>query len=61
MSCHHAGYREIETTYDQSRGVLVYHWRCDACGKRLGVARRETYRPQFDPHGNDRFRTAAAH
>jgi hypothetical protein len=35
--------------------VLVYFWTCERCGARLDEARREDYRPAFDPHGNDRF------
>lgn len=45
--------------YDRNSGVLVYFWTCESCGKRLGEARREDYRPQFDPQGNQRFLAAA--
>jgi hypothetical protein len=55
MFCRHDGYHGIGTSYDKRRGVLVYFWTCDLCGARLGEARREEYRPLFDPHGNDRF------
>jgi len=58
MSCEHAGFHEIRTVYDRRRGVLVYFWRCERCCARLGEARREEYRPQFDPHGNRPFLTA---
>jgi hypothetical protein len=40
--------------------VLIYFWTCERCGARLNEAARESYRPQFDPHGNDRFLPAAA-
>ena len=35
--------------------MLVYYWTCERCGARLNEARREPYRPSFDPHGNDRY------
>jgi hypothetical protein len=59
MACHHQGFHEIRTVYDRSTGVLVYFWTCDRCGERLDEARRETYRPRFDPNGNRRFLAAA--
>jgi hypothetical protein len=55
IGCQHKGFHGIETTYDRTRGVLVYHWTCESCGKQLGEARREEYRPKFDARGNDRF------
>jgi hypothetical protein len=54
MSCSHNGYHAIRTMYDRRRGVLVYEWTCERCGEALGVARREPYRPEFDPRGNER-------
>jgi hypothetical protein len=59
MTCEHGEFHGIKTFYDRTRGVLVYYWSCESCGKRLGVARREEYRPSFDPHGNRRFLAAA--
>ena len=53
--CRHDGFHGIQTVYDRRHGVLVFFWTCDSCGKRLGEARREEYRPQFDPAGNARF------
>jgi hypothetical protein len=38
--------------------MLVYHWTCEGCGKRLREAGRQEYRPQFDPRGNERYVTA---
>jgi hypothetical protein len=58
MSCHHDGFHGIGTAYDQRRGVLVFYWTCERCGTRLREARRDEYRPSFDPHGNDRFRAS---
>jgi hypothetical protein len=52
MKCSHDGFHGIGTTYDRSRGVLVYFWTCDRCGERLREARRDEYRPSFIPHGN---------
>ena len=59
MTCSHAEFHGIRTMYDRNSGVLVYFWTCESCGKRLGEARREEYRPQFDPQGNARFLAAA--
>jgi hypothetical protein len=55
MDCSHNGFHGIRTAYDRRRGVLVYFWTCERCGERLEEARREKYRPAFDPRGNDRF------
>lgn len=59
MACRHDGFHSIGTSYDQRRGVLVFHWTCERCGARLSEARRERYRPRFDPLGNQRFPSAA--
>jgi hypothetical protein len=55
MACAHTDFRSIRTVYDRRRGVLVFHWTCDRCGELLGEARREPYRPSFDPRGHERF------
>jgi hypothetical protein len=55
MGCLHDGFHAITTTYDRDRGVLVYLWICKGCGARLGEARRQEYRPSFDPRGNDHW------
>jgi hypothetical protein len=60
MSCNHDGFHGFRSSYDRSRGVLVYFWTCESCGRRLGEARREEYRPQFDRRGNDQFLTLMA-
>jgi hypothetical protein len=52
MTCEHDGFHAIQTAYDRSTGVLVYFWVCERCGARLCEARRETYRPAFNPAGN---------
>ena len=57
-SCAHEGFHSIRTVYERSSGVLVFFWTCEACGERLGEARRENYRPQFDPRGNQTVVTA---
>ena len=59
-NCEHDGFRGIRTAYDHRSGVLVYFWTCEHCGTRLNEARREDYRPAFDPHGNERFLAASA-
>jgi hypothetical protein len=57
MSCRHQGFHAIQTAYDRRGGVLVYFWLCEACGERLGEARRESYRPKYDPRGSERSRS----
>lgn len=59
MSCPHEGFHAIRTVYDRRRGILVYFWTCEECGRRLNEARREDYRPAFDPHGPSRFLDAS--
>jgi len=60
VSCSHDGFHSIHSRYDRRAGLIVYFWTCERCGVRLNEARREPYRPHFDPHGNDRFLTAQA-
>ena len=60
ISCAHDGFHAIGTSYDRRTGVLVYFWACERCGARLGDARRERYRPSYDPFGNERFVTSQA-
>ena len=59
-TCPHDDFHTIRTAYDQGRGVLVYFWTCERCGERLAEARREDYRPAYDPHGNDPFLASRA-
>jgi hypothetical protein len=56
MDCAHDGFHGISSSYDRLRGVLVYHWTCERCGAQLSVARREPYRPAFDPYGAQAYR-----
>ena len=60
MTCEHDGFHGIQSAYDRSSGVLVYFWVCEHCGARLHEARREKYRPTFNPTGNQVFVTARA-
>jgi hypothetical protein len=60
MACAHDGFHAIGTSYDRRSGLLVYFWACECCGARLGDARRERYRPTYDPHGNKRFLASQA-
>jgi hypothetical protein len=60
IACAHDGFHAIGTKYDRRKGVLVYFWACEGCGARLGDARRDRYRPSYDPHGNERFVTSQA-
>jgi hypothetical protein len=55
MNCDHDGFHAVRSQYDRHTGVLVYYWTCERCGSRLREARREPYRPAFDPRGNERF------
>ena len=59
MACSHEGFHCIRAWYERRSGVLVYYWTCEGCGARLGELRRQPYRPQFDPHGNERFLAVA--
>jgi hypothetical protein len=54
-TCGHDGFHEISSSYDRGHGVLVYFWTCERCGTKLSEARREQYRPSFDPRGNETF------
>jgi hypothetical protein len=58
MDCNHDGFHGIHSAYDHASGVLVYFWTCERCGARLREARREEYRPTFDPRGNQPFLVA---
>lgn len=60
MSCSHDGFHEIRTAYDRESGVLRYFWTCERCGARLREARREEYRPSYDPNGNARAQASPA-
>jgi hypothetical protein len=60
MSCKHAEFHTVSSHYDRDRGVLVYYWTCERCGTRLKEARRDDYRPSFDPRGNDPYLAAAS-
>ena len=48
MACTHDQYRSVLTSYDRRGGTLVYFWRCDRCGARLGEHERVQYRPQYE-------------
>jgi hypothetical protein len=58
--CSHDGFHDIRTVYDRTRGLLLFYWTCEACGTRLGEARRDEYRPQFDADGNADYLTPAS-
>jgi hypothetical protein len=60
MSCSHTGFHTVSSHYDRDRGLLVYHWTCERCGARLKEARRDDYRPSFDPRGNDPYLATAS-
>jgi hypothetical protein len=60
MDCSHSGFRDFCSHYDHGTGVLVYYWICERCGERLSEARREEYRPLFDPRGNDPYLVSPA-
>ena len=55
MKCSHQGFHAFLSHYDRHRGLLVQYWVCEKCGTRLREARREEYRPSFDPRGNDQY------
>jgi hypothetical protein len=39
------------SSYDRSRGLLIFFWTCEQCGTRLGEIGRLRYRPSFNPDG----------
>jgi hypothetical protein len=46
MECPHDGFHSICGVYDRERKVLLFIWRCDRCGARLGeAAKRLEYEP----------------
>jgi hypothetical protein len=51
MACAHDGFHAIASCYDRRQGLLIYHWTCERCGARLSEARRQPYRPAYDPYG----------
>jgi hypothetical protein len=53
MACSHDGFHTIQTSYDARVGLLHFYWICERCGAHLSEARREQYRPAFDPRGNE--------
>lgn len=55
MPCSHQGFRSISSGYERRRRVLIFFWTCERCGERLGEAGRTSYRPQFEPRGNDPY------
>ena len=55
MTCPHDDFRSISSQYDRAAKLLVYFSLCDTCGARLEDVHSVEYRPNFDPHGNDRF------
>jgi hypothetical protein len=52
--CGHDGFHDICSVYDRVRGLLLFYWSCEDCGKRLGEALRAEYRPQFERRVDDR-------
>jgi hypothetical protein len=38
---------------------MSFVWTCARCGAELRELRRETYRPRYEPHGNDPFMDAS--
>ena len=60
MACGHDSYRTIESRYDRRRGLLVFYWRCEHCGTRLGEAERLSYRPSYHPPSQSSSSTVSA-
>lgn len=51
MPCTHEGFRDISSSYDLRRQVLVFFWTCERCGKHMGEAGRTDYQPRYEPGG----------
>jgi hypothetical protein len=59
MNCSHDGFHSGRGRYSRDTGHLHYVVVCDECEQELSEIHRETYRPSFDPHGNDEFLSTA--
>ena len=59
MDCEHDGYHTGQGRYSHETGRLHYVVVCDDCQAELREVSVVEYRPVYDPHGNDTFRTAA--
>ena len=59
MSCAHDGFHSGQGRYETHSGRLRYVLVCDDCQQEIGEVSQETYRPNFDPHGNDGYLKAA--
>jgi hypothetical protein len=57
--CAHDGFHEIRSSYDRERGELAFLLACERCGATLREVRRQSYRPIFNPRGNDGYLAAA--
>ena len=60
MACAHDDFHAIASSYDRRQGLLIYHWTCERCGARLSEARRQPYRPAYDPYGAQAHRDGRA-
>jgi len=60
MTCKHDGFQSGQSRYQPAEGVLRYVMVCDECGSEISDMASETYRPAFDPAGNDPFLADAA-
>jgi hypothetical protein len=59
MSCTHGGFHSGQGRYDHGTGMLRYVVVCDDCEAEIAQIRVESYRPSFDPLGNDAVRQGA--
>jgi hypothetical protein len=56
--CKHQGFHSVSSRYDRGLGILAFILTCEHCGAELRELQRESYLPQFDPHGNERAASA---
>jgi len=49
VNCLHQELRTVSSRYDRERGLLIYFWVCEHCGRRLHEVGRLGYRPNFTP------------
>lgn len=54
MNCVHQELRTVSSRYDRERGLLIYFWVCDRCGRRLHEVGRLRYRPDYATFGSAR-------
>jgi hypothetical protein len=58
-NCEHDGFHSGEAKLSPEFGSIRYVLVCDECGEEMREVHVETYRPDFDPSGNEKAQRAA--